>query len=217
MEVLDWTAPVMDGINMEELKSKGFAKLKVEAVPHAEGNFPTPSGKCEFLSGMNIDSNYVIPAFRQGFEEYEPGEPVDPLPIYTPKRESFSSSPTLASRYPLSLISAKPHQFINSCFANLPKHLKLQGEPRVIIHPDNALERGIAEGQMVRVFNDRGSFQVPALINDMTRQGVIVAPLGYWRKISHANNTVNAATSATFSDLGHAAAVGDSLVEVEPV
>ena len=51
----------------------------------------------------------------------------------------------------------------------------------------------------------------------MTRQGVVVAPLGYWRKISHANNTVNAATSATFTDLGHTAAVGDSLVEVEPV
>ncbi len=217
MEVLDWSSPVMEGIDLELLKSKGFAKLKIEAVPHAEGNFPTPSGKCEFLSGMKVDSNYVLPAFRQGFEEYEPGEPVDPLPTYTPQRESLQSNPELASRYPLSLMSAKPHQFINSCFANLPKHSKLQGEPKVIIHPDDAIKRGIAEGQMVKIYNDRGSFQVPAMLNDMTSQGVVVAPLGYWRKISHTNNTVNAATSATFTDMGHAAAVGDSLVEVEPV
>ncbi|WP_036479662.1 molybdopterin-dependent oxidoreductase [Myxosarcina sp. GI1] len=217
MEVLDWSSPVMEGIDLELLKSQGFAKLKIEPVPHAEGNFPTPSGKCEFLSSMEVDSNFVLPAFRQGFEEYQPGEPVDPLPTYTPQRESSQSNPDLASRYPLSLMSAKPHQFINSCFANLPKHAKLQGEPQVIIHPNDAGKRNIAEGQMVKVYNDRGAFQVPATLNDMTREGVVVAPLGYWRKISHANNTVNAATSAMFTDMGHTAAVGDSLVEVEAV
>ncbi len=42
----------------------------------------------------------------------------------------------------------------------------------------------------------------------------MVAPLGYWRKLSHAHNTVNAATSSAFADLGRVAAVGDSLVEV---
>ena len=217
MEVLDWSSPVMEGIDLEELKSKGFAKLKIEAVPHAKGNFPTPSGKCEFLSSLELDSSFVLPAFRQGFEEYEPGEPIDPLPTYTPQRESVSSNPELASRYPLSLMSAKPHQFINSCFANLPKHSKLQGEPRVIIHPDDAIKRGIVDGQMVKVHNDRGAFQVPAMLSDITREGVVVAPIGYWRKISHANNTINAATAATYTDMGHAAAVGDSLVEVEPV
>ncbi len=217
MEVLDWSSPVMDGIDLEILKSQGFAKLKIEAVPHAEGNFPTPSGKCEFLSSMKVDSNFVLPAFRQGFEEYEPGEPVDPLPTYIPQRESSQSNPELSSRYPLSLMSAKSHQFINSCFANLPKHALLQGEPKIIIHPNDAAHRNIAEGQMVKVYNDRGAFQVPATLNDMTRAGVVIAPIGYWRKISHANNTVNAATSATFTDLGRTAAVGDSLVEVEPV
>lgn len=216
-EVLDWSSPVMEGIDLEVLKSKGFAKLKIEPVPHAEGNFPTPSGKCEFLSSMKVDSNFVIPPFRQGFEEYQPGEPIDPLPTYTPQRESLPTNPDLARRYPLNLMSAKPHQFINSCFANLPKHAKLQGEPRVIIHPHDAAKRGITEGQMVKVYNDRGAFQVPATLSDITLEGVVVAPLGYWRKISHGQNTVNAATSATFTDLGHTAAVGDSLVEVELV
>lgn len=217
MEVLDWSAPVMEGIDMEVLKAQGYAKLKIQDVPHAEGNFPTPSGKCEFVSGMKVDSNFVLPAFRQGYDAYEPGEPVDPLPTYTPQRESVASNPELAARYPLSLMSAKPHQFINSCFANLPKHAKLQGAPCLIIHPEDAAARGITEGQEVKVFNDRGSFQVPAVINDMTRQGVVVAPLGYWRKLNPAAGTVNAATSATFTDMGHTAAVGDALVEVMAV
>lgn len=214
MEVLDWSAPVMEGIDMNVLKAQGYAKLKIEDVPHAEGNFPTPSGKCEFVSGMKVDSNYVLPAFRQGYETYEPGDPVDPLPTYIPQRESAHSNPELAERYPLSLISAKPHQFINSCFANLPKHAKLQGGPRLIIHPEDAKQRNINDGQLVNIFNERGTFQAPAMVNDMTRKGVVVAPLGYWRKLNPARGTVNAATSGTFTDMGHAAAVGDSLVEV---
>lgn len=214
MEVLDYSAPTMQGITMDLLKQQGYAKLKIDLVPHKEGNFPTPSGKCEFVSSMQVDSNYVLPVFRQGCEEYQPGEPIDPLPTYTPQRESVHSNPELAQRYPLSLLSAKPHQFINSCFANLPKHSKLQGAPRVIIHPDDATQRGISEGQVVKVFNDRGAFEVPAQISDMTRPGVVVAPLGYWRKLSHAGNTINAATAALFADMGHTAAVGDALVEV---
>ncbi len=216
MEVLDWSAPVMQGIDMDLLKKQGYAKLKIEAVPHAEGNFPTASGKCEFLSSMPVDSNYVLPAFRQGSEEYQPGEFVDPLPTYIPQRESSHNS-QLFSRYPLSLLSAKPHQFINSCFGNLPKHLKLQGEPRVFIHPQDAAKRSIVTGQLVKVFNDRGEFQVPAQVSDIVRPGIVVAPLGYWRKLSRADNTINALTSATFGDLGHVAAVGDALVEVAPV
>jgi anaerobic selenocysteine-containing dehydrogenase len=214
MAVLDWSAPTMEGVTMDLLKQQGYAKLNIDLVPHAQGNFPTPSGKCEFLSGMKVDSNYVVPVFRQGYEVFEPGEPIDPLPTYTAQRESIQSNPELASRFPLSLLSAKPHQFINSCFANLPKHLKLQGEARVIIHPDDAITRGIEAGQIVKVFNDRGTFQVSADVSDITRPGVVVAPLGYWKKLSHAGNTVNAATSGSFADMGHAAAVGDSLVEV---
>jgi anaerobic selenocysteine-containing dehydrogenase len=213
MAVLDWSAPVLKEVDMDLLKKQGYAKLNIDLVPHAQGNFPTPSGKCEFVSSAKVDSNFVLSAFRQGYAEYEPGEAIDPLPTYTPQRESKQSNPELASRYPLNLLSAKPHQFINSCFANLPKHARLQGEPSVLIHPQDAETRGIAEGQMVQVFNDRGSFQVAAKVTDDTQPGVVVAPLGYWRKLSR-TGTINAATSPKFADMGHVAAVGDSLVEI---
>lgn len=217
MQVYDWSAPALQGIDMDLLKRQGYAKLQVDPVPHAEGNFPTPSGKCELVSSMPVDSNYVLPTFRQGFEEYQSGKPVDPLPAYIPQQESAEANPELASRYPLSLLSAKPHQFINSCFANLPKHAKIEGQPFVMLHPDDAAQRGIFPGDLVRVFNRRGSFQVIAAVTDATQAGIVVAPLGHWRKLSKANNTINAATSAQFVDMGRAAVVGDSLVEIARV
>lgn len=217
LEVLDWSAPVVQGIDMDLLKQQGYAKLKIDPKPHAEGNFPTPSGKCEFLSSMQVDSNYVLPVFRQGSNEFQPGDPVDPLPTYIPPRESPLSDPAQAKRYPLNLLAAKPHTFLNSCFGNLPKHRKLEREPKVIIHPEDAARRGIVQGQIVKVFNDRGSFQVAAQVSDDVRPGVVVAPLGHWRKLSHSRSTINAATSSAFADLGHVATVGDSLVELRGV
>lgn len=217
LEVLDWSAPVVQGIDMDLLKQQGYAKLKIDPKPHAEGNFPTPSGKCEFLSSMQVDSNYVLPVFRQGSNEFLPGDPVDPLPTYIPPRESPLSDPAQAKRYPLNLLAAKPHTFLNSCFGNLPKHRKLEREPKVIIHPEDAARRGIVQGQIVKVFNDRGSFQVAAQVSDDVRPGVVVAPLGHWRKLSHSRSTINAATSSAFADLGHVATVGDSLVEITGV
>jgi anaerobic selenocysteine-containing dehydrogenase len=214
LEVYDWSAPVLKGIDMALLKQQGYAKLKVDLVPHAKGNFPTPSGKCEFLSSMKVDSNFVLPTLRQGSEEYQPGTPIDPLPTYIPPRASVQTNTTQAVRYPLNLMSAKPHQFLNSCFANHSKHRKLQGEQVLMIHPDDAGKRRIANGQIVKVFNDRGAFQIVAKIDDATLPGVVVAPQGYWRKLSHAGNTVNVATSSAFADLGRAAVVGSSLVEV---
>jgi len=56
LEAMDWTAPALQGIDMELLKREGYARLKLDSpdtyAPHAEGNFPTPSGKCEFVASM---------------------------------------------------------------------------------------------------------------------------------------------------------------------
>src|SRR5262249_17099194 len=84
LEAMDWTAPALQGIDMELLKREGYARLKLGTpdtyAPHAEGNFPTPSGKCEFVASMAAGGNFVLPLFRQGSNEFQPGEPVDPVP-----------------------------------------------------------------------------------------------------------------------------------------
>ena len=220
-DALDWSAPALAGIDLDLLKRSGYARLNVGApersAPHAEGRFPTPSGKCEFVSSMAAGGNFVLPLFRQGSSEFQPGEPIDPLPTYISPRESPHTDPARAARYPLNLLSPKSHAFLNSCYGNLPAQRRVAGEPRAFIPPEDAAKRGIADGQLVRVFNDRGSFQAVVHVRDGVPPGVVVAPLGYWRKLSRSASTVNAATSPVFADLGRAPTFSDNLVEVAPV
>lgn len=214
---IDWSAPALKGVDLEFIKQQGFVKLQVDATPHAEGNFATPSGKCEFFSSRALQGNFVMPFLRQGYTEMQSGEPIDPLPNYTPLRESYQSNPERASRYPLNLLSAKSHAFINSCYGNLPKHKRMEGAPRAFIHPEDAVKRGIKHGQLVRVFNERGSFEVMAHVGDEVQPGIVVASLGHWRKLSYSNSSLNSVTSSVFADLGRAAAVSDILVEIAPI
>jgi anaerobic selenocysteine-containing dehydrogenase len=218
-ESFEWDHPHMAGITVESLKEKGWQRLTVappdEYAPHAEGGFPTPSGKVEFVSSAAAGGNFVVPLFRQGSHDHQPGQPVDPLPHYIPPREAAHTDPELAARYPLNLLSPKSHAYLNSSFANQARQRQVQKEPNVIIHPDDAAARGISDGQPVRVFNDRGEFTVLAKLDDAVLRGVVVSSLGGWRKHSKATATLAAVNSTRFADLGNAPTFSDTLVEVE--
>jgi len=216
-EFLDWSAPVMEGIDLEQLKHQGYAKLKLSPTPHAVGNFPTPSGKMEFVSSLAKNGDFVIPSLRQGLTERQSSEAIDPLPNYIPPAESALTNPALAARYPLSLLSIKPHSFLNSSYGNLPKHIKLEGSLKVLIHPQDAAVRKIVHKQLVRVFNERGEFAAIAHITDDVQPGVIASPLGQWRKLSSISKTLAALVATTYSDLGKAGAVSDTLVEMAAI
>lgn len=219
LAITDWGAPALSGIDLDLLKRDGYARLKTGTpdsfAPHAEGNFPTASGKTEFVSSMAARGNFVLPLFRQGSTIFEPGDAVDPLPTFIAPRESAQTNPALAARYPLSIISPKSHAFLNSSYANMPRQRRVAGEPGVTMHPGDAAARGIAEAAVVRVFNDRGSFKARAHLSDAVRPGVVVAPLGYWRKFSRSNGTVSAVNSSVLADLGNAPTFSDNLVEIE--
>ncbi|ORB25894.1 molybdopterin-containing oxidoreductase family protein [Mycolicibacterium parafortuitum] len=216
----DWDAPALEGITYEKLEEVGWMRLAVGTpdvrAPHAEGNFPTPSGKCEFKSSLAEGGNFVVPVWRSMYEGMQPGGYVDPVPDYVPPFESPQSNPELAQRYPLSIISPKPHAFLNSQYGNAADKQKVQGGQRVFIHPADAAERGIAEGDMVRVFNDRGAFQGPAAFDDGLIPGLVMANVGHWQGKS-SGTTVNAITADRHCGLGNAGVYGDNLVEVEKI
>ena len=220
-DALDWSSPVLEGIDLDSLRQTGYARLKVgspdDFVPHREGNFPTPSGKLEFKSSMAEVGNMVLPLFRQGYVAYQSGEPLDPLPNFIPQNESPDTNPSLAARYPLNMISPKSHAFLNSSFGNLRTQLHHAGEQLVMINPADAGERGISDGGEVRVFNDRGDFHAVARITEDARPGVVVAPMGYWAKGSRNGFTVNAINPPAFADYGNAPTFSDTLVEVAGV
>lgn len=211
---VDWDAPACEGIDLDYLREHGFAKLNVgtrdNRAPHQAGNFPTPTGKCHFM--VEGATNFVAPPFRQMYEGFQPGEPIDSLPDYVPSRETAESNPQLAEKYPLNIISPKSHGFLNSCYANIEDKIKGQGEQFVMINAVDADRRNIQSGDQVRVFNDRGGFEGRAQITDDVSAGIVVASLGYWRQLN--KGTVNCVSSAEFVDMGHAPTFTDNLVQV---
>lgn len=216
----DWDAPALDGITYETLEEVGWMRLNVGApdtrAPHAEGNFPTPSGKCEFTSSLAEGGNFVVPVWRSMYEGMQPGGYVDPVPDYVPPFESPQSNPELAERFPLSIISPKPHAFLNSQYGNAADKQKVQGGQRVFMHPVDAAERGISEGETVRVFNDRGSFEGPVAYEPGLMPGLVMANVGHWQGKT-SGTTVNAITADRHCSLGNAGVYGDNLVEVHKV
>lgn len=212
---VDWDSPACKGIDLDYLRKHGFARLNVgtkdDRAPHKNGNFPTPSGKCQFKA--EGARNFVPGPFRQMYDGFQPGEPVDPLPDYVPPRENATTNPTLASKYPLNIVSPKSHGFLNSCYANLEWKIQGQGEQFVLINQTDANSRGIKNGNKVRVFNDRGAFEGDAKITEDVNPGVVVATLGYWRQLN--KGTVNSISSAELVNMGNAPSFSDNLVQVE--
>jgi anaerobic selenocysteine-containing dehydrogenase len=189
----------MQGITYEYLKEHGCARLNVDRpfAPFANGNFPTPSGKCELYSEK---------AARDGY---------DPLPCYQPPAESRARAPELAAKYPLQLVSAAAHHFLNSTFSHLPKHKKLEDRPTIELHPTDAAARGIASGDRVRAFNDRGEVWFWAEVSETVAPGVASHTSIWWLKYSPNGANVNALTSDRLSDMGRGATFHDNLVQVE--
>ncbi len=187
------------GMTWESLKRDGWQRLALPKTfaPFAKGGFHTPSGKCEFYSASLLE---------QG---------IDPLPFYNPPAELPASNPQLARKYPLSFLSPPVRNFLNSSFANLPRFRDAEGEPSLELHSADAAKPGIADGDTVRVYNDRGSYTLKARVNDKPRRGVVVAPSLWWKKFARDRRNANDLTSQRTADLGGAATFYDCLVEVE--
>jgi len=193
------TDPRAADLDWDALKKDGWRRLALPAIhaPFAQGNYPTPSGKCEFWS-----------ATQQALGE-------DPLPAYLPPRESAASNPDLAKTYPLAFISPPARNFLNSSFANLPQFVAEEKTPKLDLHPLDAAARGLHEGDVVRIRNDRGSFTAALRVTDRARPGVAVAPSIWWQKLAPDGRNANAVTSQALTDMGRAATFYDCLVEVE--
>jgi anaerobic selenocysteine-containing dehydrogenase len=186
------SAPRMRGIDWEGMKHTGWQRLDVPErfAPFAAGGFPTPSGKCEFYSAALA---------AQG---------LDPLPFYNPPAEG----PVPGT---LQFISPPARNFLNSSFAHLKRFRDLEGEPRLEMHAADAAARGIRDGDLVRVFNARGSLRLRARVNDRPRRGVVVAPSVWWKKHAADGGNANNLTAQRVADLGGGATFYDCRVQVE--
>ena len=78
----------------------------------------------------------------------------------------------------------------------------------------DAAKRGLAEGDWVEIYNDRGAFQAKVEIAGTVKPGVAVSTGIYWAKFSRKGQSVNATTSTALTDMGGGATFFDNLVEI---
>ncbi|HEX9942878.1 MAG TPA: molybdopterin-dependent oxidoreductase [Thermoanaerobaculia bacterium] len=117
-----------------------------------------------------------------------------------------------SERYPLALISPSTSRTISSTFGQL-----VRDQIPLEIHPRDAEGRGIAAGDVVRVWNDLGEVRVTARLNPDLRPGVVFLPKGLWSHNTLSGTTANAVAPDTLADVGQGACFNDARVEVEKV
>jgi len=219
--------PWLDGITYERLERDGWARLAVpegwsamteRAVPVA----PRPV-RDDSAGGADGAVSAGHDASGEMHRAAAPVRQLGPLRLgalsYRPAAESPSGDAALAGRYPLALMSLKQHQrFLNSHYGGFEHHLPDPPQPQLEIGAADAAVRGIADGDRVRVYNDRGELFTMAAVSDRLQPGLVTMPFGWWAG-SADERTVNVLTNAAVGgrdpDVG-SAAFHDTLVEVEP-
>lgn len=178
-------------LSLEQLKQGPVLAPGLEEIAFADGVFRTPSGKIELYSQQAADSWGVnpLPSYDVGVDATEGG-----------------------NAYPLYLMSPNTKNRIHSQFGNLSVVKMFAGEPVALINPDDARERGIANGDRVRVYNSRGEVVVKADVTFANRKGCVTIPNGWWRT---QGCSVNLLSEGRETDMGHGTAFHDNKVEVE--
>ena len=189
----------MPSVDVDALQEHGRhrAEYPADGRPFGDGHFPTKSGKVELFSDALVTM----------------GQPA--LPTYVAPRESLAGDPELSARHPFALLTPKHHtRFLNSSYSHLPKHGPLEGGPFVELCAEDAAALTIADGDAVRVWNDRASLTVTARISDRLRPRVVAIPWGWWGAAHVDGRVANSLTNDTLTDWGGGVAFGDTLVSV---
>jgi anaerobic selenocysteine-containing dehydrogenase len=188
--LLDSKHPFVAGITLEQLDAEHSVRLNIgdPFLPFANGGFGTPSGKCEFHA-----------------------ETID----YIPPVESRFGDQSLASRFPLEMISPKNDDSMNSTFGNRPDTDRQTASLK--LHPADAGPRSISTGDAVRVFNDRGQCILRAEVSPGIAPGVVSTPSTRWPKHAIDGNNINMLTSQRLTDKGGGPTFYSCLVEVERI
>lgn len=190
--LLEWAVKPLQsiGLSFAELKERGFVRHPFAPyVAWQEGKFRTPSGKFEFYSER---------AERDG---------QSPLPLYLKPYAKEKD-------YPYYLISMHSKFRIHTQFQQAETIEKINPFPKVFIHPEEAAEKGIFEGEMVEVFNEKGKIKVRAVFEENMRRDILMVESG-WELESEGN--VNIIIEENITEMGNSAALYDEKADIRKV
>ena len=142
--------------------SEPYIAFKSQIEDPENNPFPTPSGKIEIYSQQIADMNNPL---------------LPPIPTYIENWEGPNDP--LAQRFPIQLVTNHAKGRANAQFANIPWLRELTPQT-ILINTEDARVRKIHDGDMVRVFNERGKTRVPAEITERIMPGVAILPHGAW-------------------------------------
>ena len=195
------------GITFERLKKERFIKIETEDNPFKFDKLNTSSGKIEFKSKkVSAYGLSEVPQFNPINEYYD-------LQKTGFNKGNFASNPN----YPLTFVSPPNHFFLNSSFAGVSSLKAKAAEPFLEINPKDAEDRGIKDGDLVRIENEQGGLSIKAKVLNSVLPGVVVSA-GLWWKDDYVNGSgVNALTPDDLSDIGGGATFFSSQVEVKKI
>ncbi|MEG2531965.1 MAG: molybdopterin-dependent oxidoreductase [Gordonibacter sp.] len=137
---------------------------------------------------MGEDATYMTPTGRlQFYQESIPldtdyGQKIDfmkeRLPYWEPPMEAWKENP-LAKKYPICFTSERNKYKVHTQYTRVPWLLEFENEPYIAVNPADCEARGIADGDYVRMFNDRGTCTLLARFNNGVRPGMAVIDHGW--------------------------------------
>ncbi|MCM2254221.1 MAG: molybdopterin-dependent oxidoreductase [Vicinamibacteria bacterium] len=189
----DWLSAKLAplGISLDQLRAGPVLSPEFEEVAFAGDRFPTPSGQVELWSD-EARARWGVPELPSW---QEPGE-----------------RPERGGRFPLHILTPNTKNRIHSQFGNLDTIRRMAPAPFVAIHPVDARARAVREGDLVRVFNDRGELRLPVRFDHGLKPGCVAITNGFWLTEGAA---VNLLSQGRETDMGHGAAFHDNAVQVE--
>ena len=179
------------GVDFPALAAKGTVPVSPEAfIQFADLTFPTPSGRIEIAS-TRAEAD---------------GHPRVPLPLADPRPAEGR----------LRLLSPASPWLMNASFANVDKIATRLGPATITLHPADAAERGLAEGDDVLVANATGSLPLRVTLSGALPRGVALSHKGHWPKREPARANVNVLNPGHKADMGENTCVHGVEVTVIP-
>jgi biotin/methionine sulfoxide reductase len=160
-----WAAGVLQHADMAVMGETDQVFLQAFRADPCSHPLPTPSGRIELWSE-------TIAGF--GYDD------CPPHPTWLEPYERLGTE--AAERFPLHLVSNQPRVRLHSQYDHsaVSQAGKVAGREPVRIHPDDAAARDIVDGDVVRLFNDRGACLAGAVVSDALAPGVLQMATGAW-------------------------------------
>jgi anaerobic selenocysteine-containing dehydrogenase len=170
------------GEDFSSLAAKGTVPVPAKTViQFADLTFPTPSGRIEIASARAAAD----------------GHPRVPLPLADPRPSGGR----------LRLLSPSSPWRLNDSFANVEKISTRVGRPTIALHPADAAERSLAEGDEALVVNETGRLSLNVRLSDALPRGVALSHKGRWPKRERGHANVNVLNPGHKTDMGESNSV----------